>query len=77
MTPNHVHPRYLGRTVEWGHWGITFMEPQPDRAKNYGVVIGFVDFPCGTRGPVDTPRTKWREICAAWVEMGELPAGNH
>jgi len=65
-----------GRTVEWGHWAITFMEPQPDPTKNYGVIIGHVSFPVGTRGPVDgLKRDYYREICRAWVEQGIRPLG--
>lgn len=70
------HARYCGRTVEWGHWGITFMERQPDPTKNYGVIVGFVDFPVGTRGPMDgLKRDHYREICRAWVEQGVEPLG--
>jgi hypothetical protein len=70
------HARYCGRSVEWGHWGITFMERQPDRTKNYGVIIGFVDFPIGTRGPMDgLKRDYYREICRAWIEQRVEPLG--
>ena len=65
--------RYDSRTVEWGNWGITFMDPQPDRTKNFGVVVWFMPFPVGTRGPVDMPRDYYTNICRAWTERGELP----
>lgn len=68
--------RYEQRTVEWGHWGITFMNPQPDRSKNFGEIVGQINFPVGTRGPVDLPkRDEYREMCRAWVEEGVSPAG--
>lgn len=70
----NAHPRYLRRTVEWGNWGITFLDVQPDHSKNFGIIIGRVGFPIGTRGPVDMPRAKWLALCAAWTERGELPA---
>lgn len=67
--------RYENRTVEWGHWGITFMEVQPDQTKNYGAIIGHVSFPVGTRGPCDLPRrAEYKEMCRAWVEDGARPA---
>lgn len=68
------HPRYHRRTVEWGNWGITFMEVQPDPTKNYGMIVGFVDFPIGTRGPISgLKRDYYREICRAWIEQGVEP----
>lgn len=75
MTAAAEHPRYTQRTVEWGHWGITFMEPQPDRSKNYGVIVGTVSFGVGTRGPVDAGqyRDLYRLMCSAWVDHGVLP----
>lgn len=64
------------RTVEWGNWGITFMEPQPDQTKNFGVIVGRVDFPIGIRGPMDgLRRDYYREICRAWTESGVKPLG--
>lgn len=75
MSPMQMSDRYTGRTVEWGHWAITFMDVQPDRTKNFGVIIGHVPFPIGTRGPVDLlRRTEYREMCRAWVEDGVKPA---
>lgn len=69
------HPRYTQRTVEWGHWGITFMDPNPYRHQNYGRIIGSVSFPIGSRGPIDNPKNKYRAMCAAWVELREIPEG--
>lgn len=69
--------RYTSRTVEWGNWGITFMEPQPDRTKNHGLIVGTLYFPVGSRGPIDSdPRgPDYRAICRNWTELGILPAG--
>ena len=74
------HPRYTQRTVEWGHWGITFMDPQTDRSKNFGEIVGTVFFPVGTRGPCDgtvgsLQRHQYRDICAAWVSDRAIPDG--
>lgn len=71
----HFHDK---RTVEWGHWGLTFMEPQPDASRNYGKIIGTVPFPVGNCGPCDgtvgsPQREKYRAMCKAWMERGELP----
>ena len=65
--------RYTNRTVEWGHWGITFMNPQPDQTKNYGVIIGSIYFPVGTRGPMDNrpgDKERYRAMIADWVNHG-------
>jgi hypothetical protein len=72
------HPRYTQRTVEWGHWGITFMEPQPDRSKNFGVIAGQVGFGVGACGPVDgclgsLLRRSYQDMCEAWISRGVLP----
>ena len=70
-------PRYTRRTVEWGHWGITFMDIQPDRSKNFGSIAGYVSFPVGTRGPCDAGdlRPKFQNMCAAWIATREIPEG--
>ena len=72
------HPRYSRRTVEWGHWGITFMDVQPDTTKNFGTIISHLSFGVSNCGPVDgtigsATRNHYLAICAAWVERGELP----
>lgn len=70
--------RYESRTVQWGHWGITFMDAQPDRSKNYGVIAGNVHFPVGARGPVDSrpgDRQRYQDMCAAWISDRVIPAG--
>lgn len=69
------HPRYTQRTVEWGHWGITFMKPQSDRTLNFGAIVGTLYFPVGTRGPVDQNGIDYKSICKAWVNQGVLPEG--
>lgn len=71
------HPRYSQRTVEWGHWGITFMDPQSDSSKNFGAIAGYVPFAVGLRGPVDAGpvRETYRAMCAAWVAERAIPAG--
>lgn len=74
------HPRYTQRTVEWGHWGITFMNPQTDRSKNFGKIVGHLSFGVGARGPVDgtsgsPERRHYQKICDAWVSEGTLPGG--
>lgn len=79
-TPTLLHPRYTRRTVEWGHWGITFMDPQADLAKNFGVIVGTVYFGCGTRGPVDgalgsATRQMYQALCNDWVNHGAAPEG--
>jgi hypothetical protein len=68
--------RYHDRTVQWGHWGITFMDPQPDRTKNFGVIAGHISFPIGTRGPCDMDsRMIYRQMCTAWIDRREIPKG--
>ena len=65
------HPRYTQRTVEWGHWGITFMEPQPDATKNFGVIVGQAVFPVGSRGPLDArpgDREAYHEMIRVWLQ---------
>jgi hypothetical protein len=71
----NTHPRYLGRTVEWGHWGITLMERQPDPLKNFGVIVGTIPFAVGARGPIDGTigselRRNLQARCDAWVKDG-------
>ena len=70
------HPRYHQRTVEWGHWGITFMDIQQDKTKNFGEIIGTVCFAVSTRGPIDAGdvRQKYRDMCSQWINDGILPA---
>ena len=73
----HYH---TGRTVEWGNWGIAFMEPQPDTNKNFGVIIGTVYFGVGTRGPVDgtrgsPTRQRYQAMCDGWMQHGIRPEG--
>lgn len=63
------------RTVEWGHWGITFMDPNPDRTQNFGRIQGQVSFPIGTRGPIDGDKNKYRAMCDAWISNRVIPAG--
>lgn len=70
--------RYDSRTVEWGHWGITFMDVQPDRTKNFGTIIGTLSFGVGNAGPVDGPvgsptRLAYLQACKDWTERGILP----
>lgn len=73
--------RHDTRTVQWGHWAITFMAPQPDRTKNFGVIVGSVPFPVANGcGPQDglagsSTRTGYQEMCQRWIEHGEVPAG--
>ena len=71
---------HQGRTVEWGHWGITFMERQPDERLNFGVIVGSVEFAVGNRGPVDGTygsdrRQSLQAACDAWVKEGTEPRG--
>ena len=70
-----MHLYHTSRTVEWGNWGITLMDTQPDKTKNYGVIVGFVRFPLGTRGPFVSPKMQKRfeEICKNWIEFKILP----
>lgn len=73
-----VEPYHQGRTVEWGHWGITFLDPQPDLTKNFGVIRGTLHFGVGSRGPIDgtvgSPlRTSYQARCNAWMADGVLP----
>lgn len=74
--PSHPFRPYLdGRTVQWGHWGISFMDRQPDQSKNYGIQVAYLSFPVGTRGPVDMDRKEeYRAMCKQWVDAGTLPA---
>ena len=69
------HPRYVQRTVEWGHWGITFMDIQPDRTKNFGNIIGTIHFAVSTRGPIDAGevRQSYLNMCSDWINNGILP----
>lgn len=74
------HPRYSQRTVEWGHWGITFMDVQPDSSKNFGMIVGHLPFGVGACGPCDgtlgSPlRAHYVAICEEWVKRGVLPNG--
>lgn len=71
---------HLGRTVQWSHWGITFMDRQPDEAKNYGVIVGSLPFGVGPRGPVDGSvgselRRDLQAACDRWVSDGVKPDG--
>lgn len=77
-----LDPRHTQRTVQWGHWGITFMDPQPDHTKNYGAIVGTVSFGVGSRGPIDgtlgSPmRQKYLDMCAAWIKDRAIPEGFH
>lgn len=69
------HPRYHQRTVQWGHWGITFMDIQPDIAKNFGTIVGIVCFAVSTRGPIDAGpvRKIYQDMCSNWINNGILP----
>ena len=70
--------RYDSRTVQWGHWAITFMDVQPDRSKNFGVIVGKVSFPVANGcGPQDggAMRETYRAMCDRWVDDGILPEG--
>ena len=72
--------RYSERTVEWGHWGITFMDQQPDPSKNYGVIVGHLPFGVGNAGPCDgtlgsPTRERYKAICRAWCESRQIPEG--
>lgn len=70
--------RYTQRTVEWGHWGITFMNPQPDRTKNFGVIVGNLQFPVANgAGPQDgligsPQRQHYKDVCQRWIDDGVL-----
>lgn len=69
------HPRYHQRTVQWGHWGITFMDVQADKTKNFGEIVGTVAFAVSTRGPIDAGdiRQVYRNMCKAWITDGTIP----
>ena len=72
--------RYTQRTAEWGNWGITFLDVQPDRSKKYGLIIGTLYFPIGTRGPCDgfigsSERMSYQDVVRNWMDDGTLPAG--
>lgn len=74
----HTHPRYSQRTVEWGHWGITFMDVQRDRSKNFGAITAFLPFPVGNAGPIDghtgsAARQSYKQMCDRWMADGVLP----
>ncbi len=60
------------RRVEWGHWGLTFVEGTRVEAT--------LPFPCGPGGPSDgftgsPEQERYRAACRAWVARGELPEG--
>ena len=65
------------RTVQWGHWGITFSEHTLDeyaRASYAPAVIhGTLAFPVGARGPVDSDRARYQAAIDAWKNDGVLP----
>jgi hypothetical protein len=63
------------RTVQWGHWGITFMDPNPNQSRNYGLIIGSVPFPVSTCGPFEGDKRKWQAMCAAWIADRTMPPG--
>lgn len=71
---------HIGRTVQWGNWGITFSEKQPDERKNFGVIVGQLPFAVGACGPIDgtigsEARSRLQAACDAWVRDGTEPAG--
>jgi len=66
------------RPVSWGHWGIDFLNPQPDTAKNFGVQVAHLPFAVSVCGPVDGHvgselRRNLQAACDAWVREGALP----
>lgn len=61
------------RTVQWGNWGITFSDPNPNEMQNYGIVVGSVLFPLSTRGPFEGSKDKWEAACNAWVSERVKP----
>ena len=70
------HPRYTQRTVQWGHCGITFMDIQPDRTKNFGTILGTVCFAVVNGcGPQDAGKIRqvYRDMCSKWIDDGILP----
>lgn len=74
-----LHHYHLGRTVQWGHWGITFSEAQPDERKNFGVIVAHWPFPVNANGPQDgtrgsPQRAALQQACDAWIADGVLPA---
>jgi hypothetical protein len=78
MDTYRIEPYHQRRSVQWGHWGITFMDQQPDLTKNFGVIVGTLHFGVGSRGPVDgtvgSPvRVAYQDCCNAWVKDGLLP----
>lgn len=73
-----VHRRHTHRTCQWGNWGITFYNPQPDLTLNYGILVASIDFACGPQGPIDgylgSPlRESYKKMCRDWTEHGILP----
>lgn len=60
-----------GRTVYWGHWGISFLERQRDLTKNFGISRWKISFPVGNRGPIDSrpgDHFIYESIIKAWIE---------
>ncbi len=66
------------RTVEWGNWGIDFMDENPNLDQNYGKIVGHINFPVSTRGPMDNmpdQKAKYKAMCDAWIKDRTIPEG--
>jgi len=74
----------IHRTVEWGHWGITFATHEIDASGQRGYsaheIYGTQEFPVGARGPADgllgsPEREAYKRMCTDWTARGVLPSG--
>lgn len=68
------------RRTEWGNWGILFYEKNNPNDYASSKIHGRLNFPVGTRGPVDgfigSPEHKrYTEIIKAYMTDGTLPEG--
>lgn len=72
----HYHE---ARSVQWGHWGIDFLDMQPDRTKNFGIIVARISFPVGNCGPIDghlgsAIREDYQRMVARWIESRVIPS---
>jgi len=58
------------RTVQWGHWAISFLRD--------GNIVATYQFPVGPHGPASGTLgsalyRKHQDMCERWINTGDLP----